>query len=707
MFEVSFEMPRFLVVIPRFVSQPGEQYIFPVGIGYISAVLKEKGYFVKSLDLNRFEGDVSQIISKHIEEHEINVIATGTISAHYNKVKNIIDAAKAAKSDIVAIVGGGVISSEPELVFQSLEIDIGVLGEGEETIVELAEALIARQDISRISGLIYQANSGQVVLTQERKSIKNLESLPFPDDDFLDGFYENQPRIYNLVSSRSCPFGCTFCYHPIGRVYRQRSLDDVFREIEHSFNRFHPFHYRIIDELFSHNKERLIEFCLRIKPFNVAWDVQMRVCDVDNDLIQIMRESGCVLISYGLESGSQRVLDSMRKKTKVADIVRAVDMTYRGGIQVQGAYIFGDVAETRETAVETFSLWLQQHHIGIGMWPIELYPGTPLYHSAVKRGIIKDRLKFIKDGCPAVNVSKLTDPDALRLSLLMYLLVITYNTVPAEITSCKPSQAMLDGNGKSMQRFNVDVVCPHCKEPQVHENYPLYNKKKWACHKCRRRFDVQPLTQWRHWPKSFSIAHGYKFKAEDSEALLRFFDEQLVPSNLPNMLGYSEVNLLGNTYLIPTNISLRDIRYGLVQIFVVDKSLQRLDPVVIYDNNYKRLHHPWYLCARVTELVEGWQQVDARVSIVGIETEIQNIINWTNFPEEKIDSVVLLDNLDAKQLPDKKVRAVLLEDLTRSPPDVILVATTKSQKALCEELALLTADYQTEVTALYSSGTNF
>ena len=707
MLEAKSEQPRFLIIIPRFVNQLGEQYIFPVGIGYISAVLKSKGYFVISLDLNRFAGSIDQIISDHIRQHSINVVATGTISAHYKKVKDILAAARAVHNDIVTIVGGGVISSEPELIFQSLGIDFGVLGEGEETITELAAALFTCRDLSGISGLIYRTSTGQVVITPERKPIRKLDELPFPDDEFLDGFYESQPRIYNLVSSRSCPFGCTFCYHPIGRVYRQRSLDDVFREVEYSFNRFHPFHYRIIDELFSHKKERLIEFCNRIKPYKVAWDVQMRVCDVDEDLILLMREAGCVLISYGLESGSQRVLNSMRKKTKVEDIVRAVDITYLGGIQVQGAYIFGDAAETRQTAVETLSLWLQQHHVGIGMWPIELYPGTPLYHSAVKRGIIKDRLEFIENGCPSINVSKLTDAEALRLSLLMYLLVITYNTVPAEISSCTPTQAMPDGSGKPLQRFNTSVVCPHCKAPQVHENYPMYNRKKWACHKCQRRFDVQPLSQWRHWPKTFEIARDYQHKPEDSDALLRFFDAELVPCTLPDMPGYSEIDLLGHTYLIPSNISLNDIRYGLVQIFFVDRNLQRLDPVVIYDNNYKRLHHPWYLRTRIDEIVSGWRKDGVKVCIVGIESEIQNLFEWTNIAEARIDSVVLLDNLDATQLPGRNTRAIRYDDLIKDSPDVILVTTTKTQRSLCEQLALQTCGNGTEVTALYSSGTNF
>lgn len=703
----NLKAPRFLVVIPRFVGQPGDQYIFPVGIGYIAAVLKACGYFVKSLDLNQFTDGIDKVIHDQIEQHRINVVATGTISAHYQRVRAILQAARKAKNDIVTIVGGGVLSSEPELIYQNLNIDFGIIGEGEETVLELAGALFSHERFAKIPGLIYRTDDGRAVRTPERKPIRQLDDLPFPDDEFLAAFYESQPRIYNLVSSRSCPFGCTFCYHPIGRIYRQRSLDDVFREVEYSFNHYHPFHYRIIDELFSHNKERVVEFCHRIKAYGVAWDVQMRVSDVDDDLIGLMRESGCVLISYGLESGSQRVLDSMRKKTKVADIVRAVDMTYRGQVQVQGAYIFGDSAETRHTAVETLSLWLRQRHIGIGMWPIEVYPGAPLYHYAVKKGVIKDRLKFIEDGCPPINVSSLSEAEALRLSLLMYLLVVTYNTVPARIVSCEPNHVLADSAGNRQQRFDATVICPHCGEQQTHIDYPLYNRKKWSCLKCQRRFDVQPLSQWRHWPRSFEIATDYITSEQDSASLLAFFDAPLVPGNAIDMAGYSEIELLGVTYLIPTDISLRDIRYGLVQIFTIDRQAERLDPVVIYDNIYRRLHHPWYLKSRIAELVADWKERKARVSIVGIAPEIENIFNWTNFGEASVASVVLLDQPDATTLGGRPPRAVSLEQIEAEPPDVILIATTKTQKTLCEQLALSTSDRETEVTALYSSGTNF
>ena len=135
-------------------------------------------------------------------------------------------------------------------------------------------------------------------------------------------------------------------------------------------------------------RERVLEFCRRIKPYHVNWDVQMRVTDPDPEMLDAMRDAGCRLGSYGLESGSQAVLQSMRKHTKIPDLVRAVDMTYSARLQVQGNYIFGDPAETVDSAAETFSLWLKQRKVGINMIPIEVYPGTPLYKGAVKNGLI-------------------------------------------------------------------------------------------------------------------------------------------------------------------------------------------------------------------------------------------------------------------------------------------------------------------------------
>lgn len=695
-----------LVVIPKFTSSTAQDYIFPVGIGYIVAALKRQGFSARGLDLNRYDAPVQEVLSRAIQEHDIHVVATGTVSAHFDKVRIVLEAARAARPRIITVVGGGVMSSEPEAMMEMLNPHFGVLGEGEVTIVELARELSTTRNFEGIDGLIFRDPDGRFRTTAGRAAIRDLDELPFPDEDLLEGFYQGQARVYNLVGSRSCPYKCTFCYHPIGNVYRQRSLDNVFQEVELSYHKFHPFHYRVIDELFSVKRERVLEFCRRIKPYNVKWDVQMRVSDVDQELLETMRDAGCVVISYGLESGSQTVLESMRKHTKVKDLVRAVDLTYDARIQVQGNYIFGDPAETVETAVETFSLWLKQRKAGINMIPIEVYPGTPLYKSAVKEGLIPDPAAYIASGCRSINLMGMSERDALQIMLLMYLLVTTYNHIPAEILDCRPCKTVKNKEGEATQLFELTVRCPHCKENATYKDFPMYLGNKLSCKLCNRKFDVQPLSQWRHTPASYVLAANYEYAPAHTEEMRRFLKMDGWRGNQINVEGFIEVKLFGVHYLVPSSVTLDHIRYGRMRVYMIDPKTQRMDPIVVGDCDYTNLHHPFYLKNRVSTLVGGWRAQKRSVVIAGPGGELRNLLQWTTLKESRLVGVLPLEQGDS--VAEKLGLPVLsMSELEKHPPGVVLVAATKNQRALSELLAGYVAPFGVETVTLYESGSHY
>jgi anaerobic magnesium-protoporphyrin IX monomethyl ester cyclase len=697
---------KFLVVIPKFTANPAQDYIFPVGIGYIAASLRQHGFSVKGLDLNRFDAPPGDVLAQTIRDDSIDVVATGTISAHYNKVKAVLDGARKAKPRIITILGGGVMSSEPAAMMDALNAHFGVIGEGERTIVELAQALTSTRKFSEVNGLVFREPDGHLATTAPRGPIRDLDSLPLPDEELLTSFYQTQPHVYNLVSSRSCPFKCTFCYHPIGDIYRQRNLDDIFREVESSFHKYSPFHYRIIDELFSMKRERVLEFCRRIKPYKVKWDVQMRVSDVDAELLQTMRDAGCVLISYGLESGSQPVLESMRKRTKVPDLIRAVDLTYSSRLQVQGAFIFGDPAETQNTAVETFSLWLKNRKAGIGMWPIEIYPGTSLYKDAVKKGVIPDPALYIANGCHSINLMSMPERDALQILLLMYLLNISYNHIPGRVVKCQPGRLIAKGSGEQSQLFNVKVKCPHCGEVVDYPDMPMYGGLKWVCHSCNRRFDVQPLSQWRHWPASFQLSHDYSFQEGHVAEMLRFLKQQDWLGTKIQMPGYLEVVLFGVHYLVPASVKMDDIRFGLMKIFMASEDQQRLDPVVIYDGDYAILHNPFYLNHRLKELVQDWRARNCSVAIAGTSPEIQHLLQWTCLKDANVAGLLPVNSADT-QMASLGYPVLNLEALTKRPPNVLLVSAIRNQRQMCELFGGILSRLGVEIEALYSSGTSF
>lgn len=606
---------NFLIVMPRFVKQPTEYYIFPLGLTYISAALKKQGYSVTCLNLNHSGASIEELIQAEITQKDINVVCSGGLSVHYARVSDIFDAARKARPGIITVVGGGLLSSQPELTMNGLGATFGVIGEGEETIVELAGTLAAGGDGANVKGLIYRKPDGTAGLTPPRPAISKLDSLPYPDyegfgigqyldmrlpNDERDLYPFDNPRQLFIIGSRSCPYSCTFCYHPLGKQYRQRSLDSVFAEMEHWKNKYGANIFVIMDELFSVNRQRMIEFCQRIKSLNVKWEVAMRVDNVDGEMLAMMKASGCYCISYGLESGSDTVLKSMHKAIKVSEIVRALELTYEARIGVQGNFIFGDTAETPETAAETFELWLKLRKHNTNMVPMELYPGTEIYRRAVAAGLIKDELEFLAGGSYSLNITTMSEKDHLRLLLLMYLLRQSYQPIPAQVLSCRREGAHpLKG-----ALYTVKIRCPHCRQVMEYRNMALSSYyPKTGCRECNRRFDLPPLDRYARWPVNYTLSSQYvfadshaaeirRFLAADSYPaargitgkystrlkVLKLFGRRFIlPVPLPLNLWslkiavFNILKLFGKYYLIPGGTTANDIMYHRIPVFLVDE----------------------------------------------------------------------------------------------------------------------------------------
>ena len=694
---------NFLVVIPRFSTNPAQEYVFPVGIAAVASALKAEGFSVRGVDLNQFAEPLQEVIAEAIRDHSIDVIVSGSAAAHWAKVRAVLDAARHKNPKIITIVEGDVISSDPPAMMQLLCPHFGVLGGGERTVVELARELNSSRKYRQVNGLIFRDPDGELRTTPARVAAREESEWPYTGDEVLCAYRQEPSRVYSLVSSRSCNCKSTFSSQTTGDNYRQRTLDDLFREIEHSHQRNSPNHYRIIGDLFASQPERILEFCRRIKPYEVKWDIQMGVADAKPELLATMREAGCVLVRYGLESASQKVLESMRTHTNVADLVRAIDLTYEARLQVHGAFILGDPAETIDSAVETFSLWLQRRALCIGMWPIDVYPGTPLYQSAVKRGLIPDTAAYITNDFRSINLMNMPDREALQVYLLMYLLTLTYNRIPGRVMSCKPGNVVEQNSGEGNQGFDITVECPHCEQQVSYPGSPLHGGGRLVCHKCNRRFDIQPLSQWRHWPEVFNVSKNYQFQPAHSEEMKRFLRQEDWLGNKIIMDGHMEVVLFGLHYLVPSNFSLDEIRRGSLNILIADEEKERLDPVMIHDGNYVVLHNPFYLKARIADLVGGWRKEGVSVVVTGFANETHDLYEWTNLSEAQITGFLPLDPSE-QGMASLGPPLLTLQEIISHPPNVLLISAVKNQRSVSEFYARVLSKVGVEIVTLYSSG---
>ncbi len=483
---------NYLLVIPRLVLNIGDGYSFPLGLPYISSSMKKAGFNVTTLNLNHHAGDVFDILNRVIEEHAIDAVVTGGLSFQYNTVKRVIEAAKQHNPEIVTIVGGGIVTSDPETAMIALEYaDFGVVGEGEITIGELCRAIENRGDFAGIDGLIFRNGQG-FTATGPRREMDDIDSIPWPDyEGFeLEKFFDASPSISGLnrkntvfmISSRSCPFNCTFCFHTTGKRYRQRSLDSFFEELEYMVSRYNIEYICLADELFARDVERVKEFCRRIRKFGLKWWAQFRVDNITPELLAILKEGGCDVMSFGLESADNRILKSMRKGTTVEQIERALKLVYDAGISLEGAFIFGDIEETWETATATLNWWRNHAEYKINLNLITVYPGSYLYTYACEKGIIADKVQFLKDGCPQVRVSKLTDDEYSTL---------VSSIMEAPMTLAKVLSTIEVANiDYKTARMDVRGVCTACRHPNYWDNVKFFTTNFLGCRKCGQRYNA-------------------------------------------------------------------------------------------------------------------------------------------------------------------------------------------------------------------------
>lgn len=487
---------NYCIIMPRLTEIDEQAYEFPIGIAYVSASLKASGRNVITYNLNYKKGEISDLVHNLIHKHEIDVLATGGLTAQYWQLKQIIDAARKAKPDIKIWVGGGIITSSPIPAMEALEVaDVGMIGEGEITICELADATEGKRTLNSVNGLIFKSidYDNKWRITTPREEIMDLDSLPYPD---YDGFefgtlLEKKPtdafaslggaRTGFLSFGRSCPFNCTFCFHPSGSKYRKRSVESIFKEIDYLIDKFKIESIYITDELFVSEKwggGGLKLFCEEIKRRNLKFFISLRVDMIDKHMLMMLKDSGCLQICFGLESADNRILKSMNKHITVEQIETALSLCNEVGLSVQGGFIFGDEAETVETAHNTIQWWKDHPQYSIVTSLIVVYPGSILYQHACAKGLIKDEVQFIKDGCPIINISKMTDEEyrdiAVEISMLPQGRTDILKDASIEYVgfgkvnyTAKCSRCGQKNTWKLLDPFRMrgNIVCEHCGNP--------------------------------------------------------------------------------------------------------------------------------------------------------------------------------------------------------------------------------------------------
>lgn len=370
--------------------------IYPsMGIASVAPVSEKLGFTVKVLDCEAI-GMGYDALEEEIKKINPDLIGMQTFCSTMNRAIEVAKRAKKVSGGKIKTVLGGVQATLfPEEYCKNESIDFIVVGEGEIVFENLLKALEKCESFENIKGLAWK-KEGKVIVNEQEKLIKNIDHLPFPARHLFDmKYYHPSAQIrgsktFHIITSRGCPHRCGFCscHKTFGRTYRFMSVDRVITEIRHLVNDYGIDSLQFYDDSLTVHRKRIIELCNAIidEKLVMPWACFARVDEVDTELLKIMKKAGCYQIFYGVESGSQRLLDLMKKDITVEQCRKAFAITKAEGIQALGSFIMGLPTETREESEMTAKIAIELD-ADYAHWEIFTpHPGTDLFQIALENG---------------------------------------------------------------------------------------------------------------------------------------------------------------------------------------------------------------------------------------------------------------------------------------------------------------------------------
>ena len=357
----------------------------PVGVAYLAAVLEKNGYEVMVLDCPALKMTYSKI-EQEIRRFEPDIVGITSVTATFSSALKVARTIKESYPRALIVFGGPHVTiMDEQSLREQKEVDVIVRGEGEQTIVDLARCVSDSgvKSIDKVAGITFRKN-GQIVRTPDRPFIQNLDELPYPAYHY---FPLRKYRIFGklglpMITSRGCPLQCTFCLVPriAGNDFRARNVKNVVDEIEWMKDQYKPDFITFNDDIFTFNKERVLDFCSEIKRRNIKlpWDCQTRVDCVSKEILGKMKAANCQLVNFGAESGCQKMLDAMRKGTTVHQNEIAIKWTKGAGLSVAMSLIVGYPGETKESLKQTFDFIRKAEPDDVYLYLATPYPSTEL-----------------------------------------------------------------------------------------------------------------------------------------------------------------------------------------------------------------------------------------------------------------------------------------------------------------------------------------
>ncbi|MFW9879876.1 MAG: B12-binding domain-containing radical SAM protein [Candidatus Thorarchaeota archaeon] len=401
---------KILLLNPPQVYNKGENpfVVFPLGLGYIAALLKEKNFDVKVLDcIGEGFNIKTQIhngyllglkfadIRKRIMQIKPDIILISCLfSIQYQLVLRLASMIKSLNKDIKIVVGGFHVSALPEKALKNEEIDFVLMGEGELPTIKLAEAISKNKSFCKIRGIGYKKNN-RIYINKKLDLVADLDKLPFPAldmfpiENYLNSNYKHtllpsKRRTIEIITSRGCPIGCSFCASHVvsGKKWRARSVKNIIDEIIYLKKNYDIEEIHFLDDNLLLNKKRFEQLCKELTKLGLRWTMPngIRISQLDKKLLALMRKSGCYALFLPIESANEKVLKNhLNKKISLAHAKSIVKNARKQRFYLIGFFLLGFFEETKKDINNTIkfasTLNLDEAHFSI----ITPLPGSEYY----------------------------------------------------------------------------------------------------------------------------------------------------------------------------------------------------------------------------------------------------------------------------------------------------------------------------------------
>ncbi|MBU0547135.1 MAG: B12-binding domain-containing radical SAM protein [Candidatus Omnitrophica bacterium] len=366
----------------------------PLGIAFVSAVTLEQGHNVRIFDAN-VERNPFQSLRMLIQAFQPEVVGISFTSLLSDSAHHTARFVKTTRPRVIVIAGGYHPTIQPLDVIKDTNFDAVVVGEGEITFLEWLKAYESKdKDYSSIKGLVFRKN-GEIIVNPERELIPTLDTVPFPAYGLLpirsySSMVSTRKPYVTFIRSRGCPFNCIFCgvQRMFGKKYRVQSPQKTISEIERLVKEFKIKEVLFKDSDFLIDRNNVIQLCKLLieRKLDLIWSCNSRVDMINEKIALLMKQAGCKMITYGVESGNQEILNNLKKDFTLEQVTKAIQTTKNAGIQVTLNIIFGSPQETKETARETLAFVKQLDPDYLNCAYLTAFPGSCLYNHALCNG---------------------------------------------------------------------------------------------------------------------------------------------------------------------------------------------------------------------------------------------------------------------------------------------------------------------------------